>query len=1103
MIYNIFFFFLEIAPDHIIEEYNSYLKQKYKRLRMPLDGQWPPVHASDYVPLILSLSDFSNEQVLTSKINKILKGDIDHMSNNLINFEDIFKADENINSLLIQGSPGIGKTAFSLTVCKKWAAGKFFTQFKIVWLWALRDPQIEAFTSVDDLFFHDSTEISAAVVRQVKKSGGKDVLFVLDGWDELPDKFTKSRSSCFFLKLIEGNELPFSSVIVTSRNISSQRLFRQNLFWRTIDILGFSKDCVSEYIHKCFSKSPENEKQLLKLLKERPDIQSICYVPMNCSIVCYVFSCKQALPSTLTELYSLLAKNSLIRNVDLRGKASEDLTESHLPDEANNLYLSLCKLSYHGLSINRYTYSRNDIAAACEASTGVIVDIDKLGVLQAVNVFHSEGVSSSFHFLHTTVQEFMAANYIASLNQDELEIVIKSHFSAIGFKMVWQFYCGLLDGRPTDNKFIKHLQIEAQKAANIDSGFHDQFSYCSSDEELYFSTSDSESNSLSSGEEEIIEKEIMAEEIIEDEVLSSADSDLASCTESKACSAIRPHNAMTVIKSTGCTQIISKEVLIDSPNSEVAPSGSKPQVSASLSAITHFGPALETEDNLNPQGPPPTAIYAGHPLTSLSPLKTTGDNMIDNQILVTTGGLEGVPTTLSNASAVFFSKVNNYKEDKLQVLFTLKCIYETQDRLLCSSLNDILSSHLFFNQLSLSPGDINAIGFAIARSNRKWQLRLVNCDLDVNHLVMLCHHFLKSNCSGKLTRLYLNNNDLDHTSIIELVKMLPVLKPLQKLSLGSNSICDKSFENGGIPELIKHLYSLNHLNLASNKVTDVGLLQLTSSLIHHHLTHLDISYNSISPNGAKFLANIICNTTLQYLNVGGNPIEDIGILDLSPSLANSSLQFLDVSDTGMSDEGVIALATALHCNSSLHVLIMHSNNKITCEGMGILLDLCVQSNLSEIDLSFCRTGWSEDILVALGNSIPAFKTLRSLNISYNDLEEEGISALIRAISSGSHVTKLGLEGNSMSAHNLQHLGYMICENAVIKKISVSEDDLLYDTEEFDIFCDCMIASISLQVVEIHEVENEQELRKRFKQVNSQRETFDKNKIKLSYYNGNS
>lgn len=1038
---------------------------------MPLDGQWPPVHASDYVPLILSLSDFGSEKELTSKINKILKGNVEDVSVNLLNFEDIFNVDSNgseesINTILVQGSPGIGKTAFSLTLCKNWASGKLFTQFKIVLLWALRDPAIESFTSVDDLFVHDSSEISKAVVSQIKQNGGKGVLFVFDGWDELPDKF-KSRSSCFFLKLIEGNELPFSSVVVTSRNISSQKLLRQNLFQRSIDILGFSNACIEEYIHKCFIKSPSNEKKLLKLLSERPDIQSICYVPMNCSIVCYVFSCKQALPLTLTEFYELLAKNSLIRNADLRGTDCDGLVDfdfNHLPVEINNLYLSLCKLSYHGLSVNRYTYSRNDVASVCEASTSVVIDVDKLGVLQAVNVFHTEGVSSSFHFLHTTVQEFMAANYIVSLSQEDLKTVVNAHFSHHSFEMVWQFYCGLLatGERGSKNIFIERLQVDARNAADIDSGFHDHFSYCSSDEEIYFSESDSDIESLT--------------DQIESETLESPPAKPSSTHSGQTAHAECPDDVM-------------------------------PSTTFGLSKIPECDPLDSVVDQSPspshcPEEPPPTTIQVEPPSTKFSVVSTANSddyNMTGSNILITAGGLQGVSPILSNVTAVLFAKVDPYRMDKLQVLFTLRCIYEAQNHLLCSSLSSILSSRLFFNKQTLSPADVNAIGFIIARSNHKWQLRLVNCDLSVNHLIMLCHHFRKSGSTGKLTRLYLNNNGLDCTSAEQLVKMLPAFKPLQKLCLGSNSFGDKSFEIGTIPQLIKGLRVLSTLDLASNNISDSGVQLLADCLTHHkHLTHLDLANNSISSKGAAIIACVVSSTSLQYLGVGGNPLNDDGIQNLSPSICNSSLKFLNVSDTGLSDEGAVILASALQCNSCMETLIMHSNNQITSEGLGLFLDMCVSSKLTTIDISYCQVGCSTDLLCSIATNIQAFETLRSLDFAYNDLEDEGISALINATSCTSHITKLALGGNGMSTDSLQLLGFAFCENKVLKKVCLCEDDLFYATEEFEVFCDCLVASSSLQVIELHEVENEQVLRQKFKQVNNQRKALDKNLIKFIY-----
>ena len=1051
---------------------------------MLLTGQWPPVQVSDYVPLILSLSDLSNfgGELVTNKINKVLKGDIDHVSNNIIKFKDIFvpdesKPNETINSILVQGSPGIGKTAFSLTVCKKWASGELFTQFQIVIFWALRDPCIQNFTSIDDLFFHDSKEISAAVVRHVRLNGGKGVLFVLDGWDELPDKFTKSQSSCFFLKLIEGEELPFSSIIVTSRNISSQMLLRHNFFNRAIDILGFSPECINAYIEKCCNTKPESEKQLKKLLVERPDILSISYVPMNCSIVCYVFSVTKSLPSTITELYDLLAKNSLLRNVELRGELSEDRVSfgaDQLPDATNSLYLSLCKLAYHGLSISRYTYSRDDIAAACEASTGVLYDVDKLGVLQAVNVFHSEGVTSSFHFLHTTLQEFMAANYIASLSQEDMETVVMHHFSALSFKMVWQFYCGLLkDSNLLKNAFIAKLQIEAHEAAEIDSGLHDSFSCCSSDEEVYFSESDSEDAGSYYSQDEVIDEEVSL--------------DLTEQTELQP----GPNNGSLDFKQLETT-----------PNEKFG----SPDVASMVSV------SLETSSQSKafPESPPSTVLSFQSPtLTSpigpsnLPPstslcIASGGDRAMP---LVTAGGLEGVPSTLSNVRAVFVSKVNPYKHDRGQILFTLRCVHETQYQMLCSSLCDVLNSRLCFKNFSLSPGDINAIGFVVAKSNRKWQLNLVNCDLNTNHLTMVRHQFLKKRYSGKLTRLYLGGNNLDHSGISVLVEMLPVLKPLQKLFLGDNNLGDKSMESGAIPQLIKGLSSLTSLDLASNDITDCGINTLMKSLTSLKcLTHLDISNNSISPEGAGLVGDAISNMSmLQYLNIGGNSIKDIGIQSLSTSLSDSSsLQYLDLSNIDIGDEGIVILSSALQCNSSLRTLILHSNKGITCEGLGVLLALCTQSQLSTIDLNFCETGCNDALVAVFADCIPAFTALQSLGLSFNDLEDEGVSALINAISSSNHVTKLVLGGNSISIETLESLGYMICESTHLRKLCLTEGDLAITTEAFDEFCDCLTSSNSLQRIEICEVTSEQVLREKFKQVNNSRSIFAKDKLKVNY-----
>ena len=75
-------------------------------------------------------------------------------------------------------------------------------------------------------------------------------------------------------------------------------------------------------------------------------------------------------------------------------------------------------------------------------------------------------------------------------------------------------------------------------------------------------------------------------------------------------------------------------------------------------------------------------------------------------------------------------------------------------------------------------------------------------------------------------------------------------------------------------------------------------------------------------------------------------------------------------------------------------------------------------------------------------------TLKALDLSYNDFEEEGISRLLSSVSSISHITKLAFGRNTMSASCLQVLGCVICESTSLKKISLSEEDLFFDTDDF-------------------------------------------------------
>ena len=117
-----------------------------------------------------------------------------------------------------------------------------------------------------------------------------------------------------FLDIIKGKKLHKCTVVVTSRPYVSESLHQLKSVNRHIEVLGFGQ----AEIHKCIKHSISDEKEAKKLtdmLQERLDIVSLCYIPLNCAIMLYVYKESSfALPNTLTELFQVFILHSLKRH---------------------------------------------------------------------------------------------------------------------------------------------------------------------------------------------------------------------------------------------------------------------------------------------------------------------------------------------------------------------------------------------------------------------------------------------------------------------------------------------------------------------------------------------------------------------------------------------------------------------------------------------------------------------------------------------------------------------------------------------------------------------------------------------------------------------
>ena len=156
---------------------------------------------------------------------------------------------ENQRVILIQGSPGSGKTTLAKKICKDWVEGKLAQNSGLVILVELRDTRVAEVTSLRELVaLYMGDALSESITKEITRIKGKGSLFLLDGWDELPEK---CHLSSLFTELISGNLLPNATIVITSRPSATGSLPYKHVHPR-IEILGFTEEQVEEYITKYF-----------------------------------------------------------------------------------------------------------------------------------------------------------------------------------------------------------------------------------------------------------------------------------------------------------------------------------------------------------------------------------------------------------------------------------------------------------------------------------------------------------------------------------------------------------------------------------------------------------------------------------------------------------------------------------------------------------------------------------------------------------------------------------------------------------------------------------------------------------------------------------
>ena len=360
---------------------------------------------------------------------------------------------------LIEGAPGGGNSTFALHICHQWAQGaSWLARFDVVILAYLRDEAVQNATSLADILPARNMEMCQSNSSHIQATDGKNVLFVFDGWDEFPPDLMNVSLVSTILRQPHKLSLHRSTVLITSRPVSSGNLL--NIADRRVEILGFTQQQIRDYIEKALEGNSAHIQQLVRHLKEHPVIEGYCYIPLHLAILVHIFlTMKGALPTTHHKLFCSLILCCIVReqethepDTNLPEMSSLDDLPDYLKSKLNNLSL----LAYNGIMQGKIIFYLKDLQ-----SSNLPTNIPSLGLLQTTEGFALCSKSLSYNFLHLSVQELLAAYHISQMDSSEQVEVFKKLFTCPRFQAVLQYYCGFtkLDN-PEIQQFISSYHIE-------------------------------------------------------------------------------------------------------------------------------------------------------------------------------------------------------------------------------------------------------------------------------------------------------------------------------------------------------------------------------------------------------------------------------------------------------------------------------------------------------------------------------------------------------------------------------------------------------------------------------------------------------------------
>ena len=852
------------------------------------------------------------------------------------------------------------------------------------------------------------------IVREAEKRSGEGLCFILDGLDEYRPK---SKKSTFIFKLIERWLFPKALVIIASRPAASAQF--RDIADRKIEVIGFLKAQVYEYVEKYPFSETNKEKDLQKYLQQHPNVHHMCYLPIHAAMVCFLFDIVgSTLPRTETDMYTEFTTLTLVRTIRRAGDEMHTIRSvEDLPDNEKELFLRICKLAFEKTASSKQVMRKDEVS---DFFRDVHCGNESMGLITVDSMARKCGFENLYTFLHLTFQEYLAAYHVHTLT-DQLN-VLEKYGRKKHMQVVWKFYCGLTRFEKEDSKLGEILDLKKDDLFGAQCAFESQQSITCD-----YVVQSGECGTLSLQGHFLTPSDLTAVGF----VLKKTSTPVEKLVLNGCKFGIEECNAFLDEAGDGVLSVKTlcfhgKACVMD--QYQVLNSCLQKMTSIEVFDLTNTKLGKKKLDKLTDSVT----------LPNLRTVKVSSEEYVHKCLLFNSSKMENIVVHGS-----FYN--SRYLRDHLIQAF---------GSLTAAVLRSLSSvARVDLEDITLQVTDATLVADTIRKQACCTSLNLTNCSIDdsgckalVNG-IMLCH---------TLTELILCNNRISMIGLTEVLKSCCQITSLDvkrncigpgvvtiaenmninnwsnsvlwKLDISCNNIGDTGV--AALAHCLKHMFSLSTLNLKCAKIGDEGAISLAA--LFRHLTastnitvslqKLDMSYNHIGDIGAVALAESIRYLTrLTELNLTGNKIGDAGavaIIRVGTARKNLKLQ---IGNHRITENVSTTMEQGVDRNC--HILDINSQ---MCEELEDLLlnmkdDTGDSNNINEISIHSKKIK-----IVNLAAIVKCCYKLNTLNLKCNSIGSDSIKALAGGLQHCNSLQTLNLacsigsDGAKALAEGLQH-----------------------------------------------------------------------------------